>query len=424
MVGGFGSKTVLMDWSLVKTNTKSQRQCGVRADHDHICCIKSNSHKMVVVTEFVRHIAQQTRDMIEKETRQGKSRLGHSFDVSLIDHLIVDKPAFQVQEAMPARAQSIPRQTHGLNSQDFAHNDSTVSIFDITLSLADFSVKKNNNPLPCHIMPLSKNHGPFFGRKAILEALDKALAPTSYLVGENPDVDLSNLKTVVICGPGGIGKTQLASQFAHRHTKYFDAIFWVHADESSKIAHDFTQIAFSLGLVADENSMEARDQVLTRELVLGSPASVLITSRDPIFKTHTYAGEGLQSDITLPSSDEDEAMEYLLKLTHREKELKSTSPERLLLNSGRNRSNYNHTTATVWALQDLEEKEGYPRDEMEYQDARTELLTSSLITRDRNEKKIFMHRLIQDAARASVTDEQLNRAFGFTLCQLSAAWPY
>ncbi|KAI4126160.1 MAG: hypothetical protein LQ341_006906, partial [Variospora aurantia] len=69
-------------------------------------------------------------------------------------------------------------------------------------------------------------------------------------------------------------------------------------------------------------------------------------------------------------------------------------------------------------------RDAYPQDIMGYQEARTELLKSSLITRDRAAKKLFIHRLIQDAARASMSDERFNDAFGFTLYLLSSAWPY
>ena len=61
---------------------------------------------------------------------------------------------------------------------------------------------------------------------------------------------------------------------------------------------------------------------------------------------------------------------------------------------------------------------------MAYSQARTELWKSSLISRDRGAKKIFAHRLIQDAARASMSDERFDLAFNFTLCLLSWAWPY
>ena len=65
-----------------------------------------------------------------------------------------------------------------------------------------------------------------------------------------------------------MGKTQIASEFVYRLKRDFDAIFWVHADEPSKIAHDFSHVVATLELVS-EDSVEARNNVLTRDLVLG-----------------------------------------------------------------------------------------------------------------------------------------------------------
>ncbi|TAQ85435.1 hypothetical protein B7494_g6256 [Chlorociboria aeruginascens] len=229
----------LMAWNLVKTNTKFERQCGVRTDHNHICCIKSDNHEMVIAAGFVRRIAQQIRDMIDKKTRQGKSRLDHSFDVSS---------------------------------------------FDITPSLATFFVKKNDSRLLCHNV---------FKQKSRV-----------------PRGEWQNTVGFSVCLP-----TQ----------GRFRRDLWVQADESSKIALDFSQIALSLGLVADKNTEEAPcllifDNVDDADILDGYLPTVLITTRDPIFKTHTFAGESQQSDITLPSFDEDKVMEYILKLAHRKKE--------------------------------------------------------------------------------------------------------
>lgn len=348
------------------------------------------------------------------------------------------------------------------------------------------------------------------------------------------------LKTFAICGPGGMGKTQIASEFVYRHKKDFDAIFWIHADGPSKIAHDFSNVATSLGLVS-EDSVEARDHVLTRDLVLGwltnplksyksldhqnseeasclvifdnvddadilddywpmgSSASILITSRDPLLKNYIYTNDSRHSGISLPSFDKSEATNFLLKLTRREREIGEKDSGQAIVEvlgglplaitqmAGviarnelsfteflemygqesahaqlfkqqvgqlKSRTQYEHTIASVWALDGLNDGaasllgilslldpdgipeyilepggstfrwEGYPHDMMGYQEARTELLKSSLITRDRGAKKLFIHRLIQDAARASMSDERFDLAFGFTLCLLSSAWPY
>ena len=218
-------------------------------------------------------------------------------------------------------------------------------------------MEKNDPRLPCHVIPLSRNFG-FFGRKSVLKTLDQALIPSSLVADDDRGI---RLRTFAICGPGGMGKTQIATEFVYRHKKDFDAILWVQADEPSKIAHDFSNIAITLGLVT-VNSVEARDRVLTRDLVLGwlanplksykhldhqdageasclvifdnvddadilddywpmnSSASVLITSRDPLLKTYIYTNNSGHSSISLESFDQSEATDFLLKLTRREKE--------------------------------------------------------------------------------------------------------
>lgn len=233
----------------------------------------------------------------------------------------------------------------------------TATSIDIIPSLSDFSVEKYDPRLPCHIIPLNRNIS-LCGRTAVLEALDEALIPSTAVADDDSRI---RLKTFALCGSGGMGKTQIALEFVYRHKKYFDAIFWVHANEPSKIAHDFSNIATTLGLVS-EDSIEARDVVLTQDLVLGwltnplksykhldkqnpeeisclvifdnindadilddywpmgSPASVLITSRDPLLKTYNYTDDSGHCGNSLQSFDQSEATNFLLKLTRRERE--------------------------------------------------------------------------------------------------------
>ncbi|KAF2133133.1 hypothetical protein P153DRAFT_353544 [Dothidotthia symphoricarpi CBS 119687] len=76
-----------------------------------------------------------------------------------------------------------------------------------------------------------------------------------------------------VYGPAGIGKTQVAVEFVYRHMQEFDAVFWVHADEASKLIEDINRITVHLGLV-DEASADSGDQSLTRDLFkrwLGNP---------------------------------------------------------------------------------------------------------------------------------------------------------
>lgn len=42
------------------------------------------------------------------------------------------------------------------------------------------------------------------------------------------------VRQFALCGLGGVGKTEIAREFALRHKYAFDAIFWVTADEPAK----------------------------------------------------------------------------------------------------------------------------------------------------------------------------------------------
>jgi hypothetical protein len=407
--------------------------------------------------------------------------------------------------------------------------------------------------LPCHLMPLARNKG-FFGRKEVLEDLENALLPTKE--DGYHGIEPAALKSFAICGPGGmkpalppqyhqsllillclgIGKTQIAVEYIHSRKSYYDAILWVQADEHTKLAQGFYHIAIKLGLVK-EHSADARDHAITREAVkswlknpvksythgkahepeiatwvlvfdnlddltilrdfwpFDSPGSVIITSRDPLSKTH-WTENGTNVNAFNP----EEATEFLLKLTHREEEIEERSsgnivavklgglPLALTQMAGvivrrdlsfleflqvydeesshkdlfnlhfpyaSDGSGYQHTLASVWALETLSESTtlldilslldsdgiqervledprgdtslslaGYPMTNAAYQVARTELQTRSLITRDRGTKKITMHRLIQDAARAKMSAEKFDTVFRVAVTLLTSVWPF
>ncbi|KAL1638137.1 hypothetical protein SLS58_008974 [Diplodia intermedia] len=124
--------------------------------------------------------------------------------------------------------------------------------------------------LPCHFVPFGANPN-FHGRHLALAAIEEALlSPSSSpLSSSNPALatkGATNPRTFAICGPGGMGKTQVALEFVSRHRHAYDAVFWVHAADGSKLAADFNAIALRLGLVA-AGSADARDHAHTRELV-------------------------------------------------------------------------------------------------------------------------------------------------------------
>ncbi|KAK5123908.1 hypothetical protein LTR85_002104 [Meristemomyces frigidus] len=371
------------------------------------------------------------------------------------------------------------------------------------------SSAKNDPHLPCFVVPYGENPR-FHGRKEILAQITDALDPQS---GNVNAPDTAGLRSFVLSGPGGIGKTQLATQFVHEHRLSFDAVFWVYADDTRKLGRSFARIAVELGLVAEE-SAEAQDRVLTRDLVLGwlaqpyksykhwetgpveeaswlvvfdnaddpallddywprsSSGSILMTSRVPLPQLQFYStGPG----CVLPPFSLDEAADYMLRITQREDDdedrdsvnavaqILGCMPLAIAQMAGsivrrditfaeflqeyqdpwaqaelfsqtagnRKAEGYEHNVSTVWGVKDLKhsaylldvlafldpdgipeyileandattDMKGFPRSKKEYGQARDELLQSSLVSRNRTEKKLVIHRLIQDTVRLSV----------------------
>ncbi|KAF1845081.1 uncharacterized protein K460DRAFT_394818 [Cucurbitaria berberidis CBS 394.84] len=136
-----------------------------------------------------------------------------------------------------------------------------------------FAGSTNREPtLPCNYMPLGRNTD-FFSREDALQFIETQLC-SGHAADEGISQQTTVLKTCSLYGPAGIGKTQVAVEFVHRHMQDFDAVFWVHADEASKMIEDVNRITVQLGLV-DETSADSGDQALTRDLFkrwLGNPA--------------------------------------------------------------------------------------------------------------------------------------------------------
>jgi hypothetical protein len=72
------------------------------------------------------------------------------------------------------------------------------------------------------------------------------------------------MKTVCISGLGGVGKTQLASEFAHRYGRYFrGGIYWLNLSNPDAIAEEIASCggAGAMDLRADFNRLPLEDQV-------------------------------------------------------------------------------------------------------------------------------------------------------------------
>ncbi|KAI4234364.1 MAG: hypothetical protein LQ349_003855 [Xanthoria aureola] len=75
----------------------------------------------------------------------------------------------------------------------------------------------------------------------------------------------NGLRSFVLCGFGGVGKTQIAIHYANSEAHQYDAIFWVQADGVDKLAKSFRDIAVELQLI---EAAEASDPIINRNIVM------------------------------------------------------------------------------------------------------------------------------------------------------------
>ena len=107
--------------------------------------------------------------------------------------------------------------------------------------------------LPFQNLPTIQNQS-FYGRDLELQRLVQHLHP-----GNIP----KKLLIASLYGLGGGGKTQIALEYAYKFVSSYDAILWVTAESSLKLADSFKSIGQQIGIVDDSN--QNTDQV--RELL-------------------------------------------------------------------------------------------------------------------------------------------------------------
>lgn len=104
-------------------------------------------------------------------------------------------------------------------------------------SKEQYATAFNADLSPKMVIPFQQNPNSF-GREEELEKISNYLTPTQD----------HSLRTYTIYGRRGIGKTEIALQFAHTNPTNFDAIFWVQCETAVSIRQSFTNIAMSLNL--------------------------------------------------------------------------------------------------------------------------------------------------------------------------------
>jgi TIR domain/NB-ARC domain len=82
------------------------------------------------------------------------------------------------------------------------------------------------------------------------------MAAVAAVLAAGPRVTVQSVR-----GLGGVGKTQLAAEYAYAYAGDYDLVWWVTADEPALIADQFAALAAGLGLEPDSDPEAVRAQV-------------------------------------------------------------------------------------------------------------------------------------------------------------------
>jgi tetratricopeptide (TPR) repeat protein len=136
-----------------------------------------------------------------------------------------------------------------------------------------------------------------------------------------------------ITGLGGVGKTQLATEYAYRHASAYRIVWWIRSETTETLSGDYAALAPKLGLPKTREvpamvmAVRERLQQETGWLLVfdnaeapetvrpylpaGGGGHVLVTSRNP-------AWGAVASPLSVPVMPEDEAIKFLLRRTRQD----------------------------------------------------------------------------------------------------------
>jgi len=186
-------------------------------------------------------------------------------------------------------------------------------VFPVRGTAGELTSRGETGPRLPGMLPAVWNLGPrnpsFVGRDATLSAVRERLQSAAAAVVQ------------ALHGLGGVGKTQLAIEYAYRYADGYDLVWWVNAEQPGLIGDQYAALAAELGLVgpqADTAStvssvrgyLRGHDRWLMvldnaespgniRGWVPAGPGHVLITSRNPSWGE---LAAGVEVDV-LPRAD-------------------------------------------------------------------------------------------------------------------------
>lgn len=114
--------------------------------------------------------------------------------------------------------------------------------------------------LPCYFTgPYTSPNPHFQGRSDTLQMIDRVFR----CVPGAPAVATTSVVGFMVCGLGGVGKTQVAVSYMFSRKECFQAVFWLQADQRGKLDDAFKKIATQLGLEVSDDAIVNKERVHT-----------------------------------------------------------------------------------------------------------------------------------------------------------------
>lgn len=162
-------------------------------------------------------------------------------------------------------------------------------------------------------LPMGRNKD-FIGRDKELKALEEALKT-------------NQSGSITHTGMGGIGKSQLALEYAYRHEKEYEMIYWVRAEDLGTLQSEYRQLGQEMGLSDDFLTDEKVIATVKGELEKRNRWLIIFDNADdPKVLAHAVPQKGGHVVITSRNPDwpnalrlelftEQESIDYVRKLT-------------------------------------------------------------------------------------------------------------
>ncbi|KAJ5769426.1 hypothetical protein N7520_003985 [Penicillium odoratum] len=172
-------------------------------------------------------------------------------------NLLLNQPHQSVTQ-QAAKASSGPQPS----TPSYSNTESSPEQKSLEALLENFSVERRDPQIPCFMMDTYVRNKDFYGRQDVLSKLDDCLLPPNDpLTSSQPD----QIRVGILCGMPGLGKTEIAIEYAFARKNDFDAVFWIRADDVSKLESDLAQIAIELEI---QDPKEPDDKVTNKGLAI------------------------------------------------------------------------------------------------------------------------------------------------------------